>query len=293
MSPQAASKVETYRQAWSDSLALLLSQMAPGEWHVEAEAHVDAVPDGYTAIARVRITAEGGLAGGQCFSLAAADVATLLGIFLGEEISLAGELDATQKEALEELMRQWAGLAASALKPDFGEVRLQVTLESPAQALAGAARLLRASDGTRSIAAVMEVDDTLLSALNQLAAGPRPQPQAKSESEPESPSPSGKPPEPDQSSPRIEELLRQGNLELLMDVELAVMLRFGSRQATLREVLDLATGAVLELDREIREPVDLVLNGRVIARGEVVVVDGNYGLRVIEVASPQQRVNSL
>jgi len=88
-------------------------------------------------------------------------------------------------------------------------------------------------------------------------------------------------------------LLRQGNLELLMDVELAVMLRFGSRRASLREVLDLATGAVLELDREIQEPVDLVLNGRVIARGEVVVVDGNYGLRVIEVASPQVRVNSL
>jgi flagellar motor switch protein FliN/FliY len=78
-----------------------------------------------------------------------------------------------------------------------------------------------------------------------------------------------------------------------MDVELAVMLRFGSRQAKLREVLDLATGAVLELDREVQEPVDLVLNGKVIARGEVVVVDGNYGMRVIEVASPQQRVSSL
>ena len=85
----------------------------------------------------------------------------------------------------------------------------------------------------------------------------------------------------------------KGNLQLLMDVELGVMLRFGCRHATLHEVLDLATGAVLELDREIQEPVDLVLNGRVIARGEVVVVDGNYGLRVAEVASPQQRVNSL
>ena len=290
MSPQAASKVETYRQAWSDSLALLLSQLAPGEWHVEAEAeaeaHVDAVPDGYTAIARVRVTAEGGgLAGGQCFSFAAADVAVLLGTFLGEEVSLGGELDATQKEALEELMRQWAGLAASALKPHFGEVTLQVAMESPGPAATGAARLLRASDGTRSIAAAMELDEVLLSALSQPEAEPSPQPQ--------SPSPSVMPPQPDEASPRIEELLRQGNLELLMDVELAVMLRFGSRQATLREVLDLATGAVLELDREIQEPVDLVLNGRVIARGEVVVVDGNYGLRVIEVASPQQRVNSL
>ncbi len=95
------------------------------------------------------------------------------------------------------------------------------------------------------------------------------------------------------ASARIEELVRQGNLGLLMGVELGVMLQFGCRQATLREVLELATGAVLELDREIEQPVDLLLNGRVVARGEVVVMDGNYGLRVTEVASPQQRVDSL
>ena len=89
------------------------------------------------------------------------------------------------------------------------------------------------------------------------------------------------------------ELFSQANLELLMDVELPVMLRFGRRQATLREILDLATGAVLELDRQIQEPVDLVLNDRVIARGEVVIVDGSYGLQVTEVASPQQRLDSL
>src|SRR5208337_927391 len=95
------------------------------------------------------------------------------------------------------------------------------------------------------------------------------------------------------ASARIQELVRQGNLELLMDVELGVTLQFGCRQATLREVLELATGAVLELDREIEQPVDLLLNGRVIARGEVVVIDGNYGLRVTEVASAHQRVDSL
>ncbi len=287
MSPQAASKVETYRQAWRDSLALLLSRMAAGEWHIEAEG--DAVPDEYSAIACVRITAEGGVAGGQYLRFAAADVAVLLGIFLGEEVSLAGELDATQNEALEELIRQWAGLAASALKADFGEVTLQVAMESPGHAATGVARLLRAGDGTRAIAAAMDLDDALLSALNVSEAESSSQPESQSESA----APSVPLSPPSEVSPRIEELLRQGNLELLMDVELAVMLRFGSRQATLREILDLATGAVLELDREIQQPVDLVLNGRVIARGEVVVVDGNYGLRVMEVASPQQRVNSL
>lgn len=73
------------------------------------------------------------------------------------------------------------------------------------------------------------------------------------------------------------------NLEVVMDVELDVTLRFGQRHLTLREVLDLTSGSVVELDRQVDEPVELVLDGRVIARGEAVVVDGNYGLRVTEV----------
>ena len=68
-----------------------------------------------------------------------------------------------------------------------------------------------------------------------------------------------------------------------MDVELAVTLRFGSRRLLLRDILELNSGAVVELDPQVHEPVDLLLDGRVVARGEVVVVDGNYGLRVAEV----------
>jgi flagellar motor switch protein FliN/FliY len=71
-----------------------------------------------------------------------------------------------------------------------------------------------------------------------------------------------------------------------MDVELNVTLRFGQRQLTLREVLELTSGSVVELDRQVEEPVELLLEGKVIARGEAVVIDGNYGLRVIEVLQP-------
>lgn len=77
-----------------------------------------------------------------------------------------------------------------------------------------------------------------------------------------------------------------GNLGLVMDVELEVTLRFGQRQLSLREVMDLASGSVVELDREVDEPVELILDGRVIARGEAVIVDGNYGVRVTEVLQP-------
>jgi flagellar motor switch protein FliN len=82
------------------------------------------------------------------------------------------------------------------------------------------------------------------------------------------------------------------NLDLLMDVPLNVKLRFGRRKLPLREVLDLNDGAVVELDQDIDEPAELILGNKVIARGEVVIVDGNYGLRITEVATPQQRMAS-
>ena len=289
MSVQPGDKVDTYCQAWISSLALLLSRMAAADWQVESAA----VPADLASVACLRITAQGGVSGQQWLSLAADDIKLLLGIFLGEEVTVGGELDEAQREAMEELVRQWSGLAASALKADFGEVTLQVALEPSPEHASGMSKLLRATDDARLITALLDLDSDLVNGLNQCATDVEMEPDSNP---PESPAvdavsssalPSAR------TSARIDELLRQGNLELLMDVELPVMLRFGSRQATLQEVLELATGAVLELDREIREPVDLVLNEKVIARGEVVVVDGNYGLRVLEVASPQQRVNSL
>ena len=75
----------------------------------------------------------------------------------------------------------------------------------------------------------------------------------------------------------------KANLGLVMDVELSCTLRFGQRQLSLREILDLASGSVVELDRQVDEPVELILDGRVIARGEAVIIDGNYGLRVTQV----------
>jgi flagellar motor switch protein FliN/FliY len=72
---------------------------------------------------------------------------------------------------------------------------------------------------------------------------------------------------------------------MLMDVQLTMTMRFGSRQMLLREVLDLNPGAVVELDRRVQEPVDLLLDGKLVARGEVVVIDGSYGLRITDVTA--------
>jgi flagellar motor switch protein FliN/FliY len=80
-----------------------------------------------------------------------------------------------------------------------------------------------------------------------------------------------------------EKLPAPGNLDLLLAVPLAVTLRFGQRRMPLREILELSSGSVIELDRQAEDAVDLLLDERLIARGQVVVVDGCYGLRVTEV----------
>jgi flagellar motor switch protein FliN/FliY len=72
----------------------------------------------------------------------------------------------------------------------------------------------------------------------------------------------------------------------LMDVGLDVKLRFGTRRMLLRDVLALSAGIVVELDTHLHSPVDLLLDGKLIAQGEVVVVDGKYGLRITDVVDP-------
>jgi flagellar motor switch protein FliN/FliY len=85
----------------------------------------------------------------------------------------------------------------------------------------------------------------------------------------------------------------EGGLGLLYDIELDATLQFGSKEMLLRDVLDLGPGDVVELDRHIAEPVDLVVGDRIVARGEVVVANGNFALRILEVATPQMRLESI
>jgi flagellar motor switch protein FliN/FliY len=82
-------------------------------------------------------------------------------------------------------------------------------------------------------------------------------------------------------------------IELLLDVELEAALRFGCKELPLGEILDLGPGDVVQLDRNVSDPVDLIVGDKIVARGEVVLVNGNFGLRVTEVASPRKRLESI
>jgi flagellar motor switch protein FliN/FliY len=78
--------------------------------------------------------------------------------------------------------------------------------------------------------------------------------------------------------------------DLLLDVALPVSVSFGRTSLAIREVLKLNTGSIVELNRFVAEPVEVIVNDCVIARGEVVVVDGNYGIRITQLASREDRL---
>jgi flagellar motor switch protein FliN/FliY len=82
-------------------------------------------------------------------------------------------------------------------------------------------------------------------------------------------------------------------IDLLLDVELPVSVSFGRAQLALKDVIKLTTGSIVELNRAISEPVEVIVNNCVIARGEVVVVEGNFGIRIQQVISRQERLRTL
>jgi len=83
------------------------------------------------------------------------------------------------------------------------------------------------------------------------------------------------------------------NMNLIKDVPLEVTVRLGETTMTVKEVLDLGEGSLIELDKMAGEPVDLYVNGKLIAEGEVVVIDENFGFRVKNIIEPMARINQI
>lgn len=85
----------------------------------------------------------------------------------------------------------------------------------------------------------------------------------------------------------------QSNFAVLLDVQLPVSIRFGETEMILEEVVKLGVGSVIELNSGIDQPVELVVNNRILARGEIVTVDGFYGIRITEITSAGEQFKSL
>ena len=83
------------------------------------------------------------------------------------------------------------------------------------------------------------------------------------------------------------------NLDLLMDIEIQLTVELGRCELPIKKVLELTKGSIIELDKIAGEPVDLYANGKHIANGEVVVIGDNFGLRIIGITAPENRVKSI
>lgn len=83
------------------------------------------------------------------------------------------------------------------------------------------------------------------------------------------------------------------NLNMLLDIPLQVTVELGSTKKTVKEILELSSGSIIELDKLAGEPVDILVNNRLVAKGEVVVIDENFGVRVTDIISQSDRIKKL
>lgn len=84
-----------------------------------------------------------------------------------------------------------------------------------------------------------------------------------------------------------------GSLGILMDIPLEISVELGRVKMVVRDILELGTGSIVEIDKAAGEPVDVMVNGRLVARGEVVVIEDNFGVRITEICNAMERLNRL
>jgi len=201
---------------------------------------------------------------------------------LGEQPGAATSLTDDHRDACSEFFRQFAGVASTSCKPLLGgEVEFRFAAADRPGWTAETDSGWNFTLESREPAAIrILLNAELASSLREVETRST----AKAAEVPKVASPAIPPPVP---------VVTETKLALLLDVALDASLRFGQKQMLFKEVLDLRPGSVIELDRRVNEPAELLVAGRVIAKGEVVVVDGNYGLRITEVAQPKERLESI
>jgi flagellar motor switch protein FliN len=263
--PPLRAELLAWCEVWKTCLQNVISQVsgAPAAFEISSEQlTVDNSDVWYT------VTAGGVVHGEMILHLPSASGVRLARKFLGEtEPATEAPISSEQKEALEELLRQIAGLAATALAPAAGgEVKFSLSTSAAPTWKSDAIVCLRTRD---EAGASINVELQFSPALaTELQARAHPAPDAHSATTPSDPAPVA------------------SRYRRLMDVGLDVKLRFGTRRMLLRDVLALSAGVVVELETPLHSPVDLLLDGRLIAQGEVVIIDGKYGLRITDVVDP-------
>lgn len=90
-----------------------------------------------------------------------------------------------------------------------------------------------------------------------------------------------------------EEHIEKSNIDLILDVPLEVSVEIGRTKKTIKEILELGAGSIIELTKMAGEPADILVNGKMIAKGEIVVIDDSFGVRVTDIISPDRRIKQI
>ena len=254
MSTQAVSSIApeliNHLKAWAEALTHVLGEMSGSSFSceilLEPPPEVPAPSDEDLWVAAV---AAGAVAGECVFRLAPGYTIALAGVLEAKSPGMPKDPADQHREAAIEVFRRTSAEVATAVDP--GNLRFSTTsCNPPSWSSAGTAWLRVSSGEAVPFLVELRISVAVMASLRRSATAISPGSSAGT------------------------------NLDLVRDAELTVTLRFGHRRMLLKDILELSNGAVIELEQAIQDPVELLLGGRVIAQGEVVVVDGNYGFRV-------------
>ena len=309
-----AHDVEFYQKtgsAFAESMASVFSMLtgrefqlksAPGELMDSAAAAL--LQAGTTVL--VKANYQKGLSGTLIFSLPLKEGTILVDLMLGGDGASSEELVGDSKDALAETFNQVMGSANQTLSDLAGETFAISNVEILAAPPEAAAFQEHMGQGTFQDIALATTQDALQTTIHLLfpdlllqqlkrklgfgdpqAPAPAPAPAAQAAA----PAPAAAPARsaPVASGPAID----TGNLDLLLDIQLPVVVRMGQTEMQMGELLKLTPGSILELNRSADAPVELLVNGKLIAKGEVVVVDGNFAFRITEIDTRAARIRSL
>lgn len=270
---------------------------------------------------QIRLDYNEGIIGENLYILKLNDAALIADLMMNQDgSSPPTELNDLYLSAVSEAISQMNGGALTALTNKFGKtIKVsppQIEVVSDSSKL-----LLPSSDDVIEIKSDMEIEDLAKSTFVQMIAmplakelvsltvGETEQPTFTRQAEvqmPVQPEMAAQP----QVAPAVEQIdiskaqfpslssdnisqEQQTNLSLLMDVPMQLTVELGRTRMLIKEILGLGEGSIIELDKLAGEPVDLLVNNKLIAKGEVVVIDENFGVRVTDIISPLERINNL
>ena len=257
--------MKSYLDCWTGAATALFQQALAGEPELVESLPKPMAPGSFG----FAVTVSGDMAGRFAVVL---DATVLDSPLVGEGMD--------QKAGWAELLREVAESAVGELLAAAGK-KCRIEKFEPTEGESKVSRAFQLKSGDRAWTILVRYE-----VRAPQAAKPEPALKAEPILKPEMPKAPAAPSPPAPSS-------LSAGVELLLDVELEASLRFGCREMPLGEILDLGPGDVVQLDRHIADPVDLIVGDKIVARGEVVLVNGNFGLRVTEVAAPRKRLESI